>query len=140
MLDAFHGSYIPFHLLTRQFYELVKQRLTPGGAAIFNIHEGTLLHVSSIVTLRAVFQTVDLYRSGEGEVAVVVTPRPPASREALAARAVKLQELYGFRYGLPQLLLTRQDDLDVSKGVMLTDDFAPVNIYGAIRETRRRKK
>ncbi len=140
VVDAFHGGYIPFHLLTREFYDLVKQRLTPGGAAIFNIHEGTLLHLSAIVTLRAVFPAVHLYPSGEGEVAVVVTPRPAPSREALAERAAKMQERYGFRFALPQLLLARQDNLDVSKGVMLTDDFAPVNLYDAIRETRRRKK
>ncbi len=140
VVDAFHGGYIPFHLLTRQFYNLVKQRLTPGGAAIFNIHEGTLLHLSAIVTLRAVFQTVHLYPTGEGEVAVVVAPRPEPSREALAERAVKMQERYGFRFPLPQLLLARQENLDVSKGVLLTDDFAPVNLYDAIRETRRRKK
>ncbi len=140
VVDAFHGGYIPFHLLTREFYDLVKQRLTPGGAAIFNIHEGTLLHLSAIVTMRAVFPTVHLYPSGEGEVAVVVTPKPAPSREALAERAAKLQERYGFRFALPQLLLARQDNLDVSKGVMITDDFAPVNLYDAIRETRRRKK
>ena len=140
MIDAFHGGYIPFHLLTREFYDLVKLRLTPGGAAIFNIHEGTLLHLSAIVTLRAVFPTVHLYPSGEGEVAVVVTPKPAPSREALAERAAKMQERFGFRFALPQLLLARQDNLDVSKGVMLTDDFAPVNLYDAIRETRRRKK
>jgi len=140
VIDAFHGGYIPFHLLTREFYDLVKLRLTPGGAAIFNIHEGTLLHLSAIVTLRAVFPTVHLYPSGEGEVAVVVTPRPAPSQEALAERAAKMQERFGFRFALPKLLLARQDNLDVSKGVMLTDDFAPVNLYDAIRQTRRRKK
>ncbi len=140
VVDAFHGGYIPFHLLTREFYDLVKQRLTPGSAAIFNIHEGTLLHLSAIVTMRAMFPTVHLYPSGEGEVAVVVTPRLAPSREALAERAAKMQERYKFRFALPQLLLARQDNLDVSKGVMITDDFAPVNLYDAIRETRRRKK
>jgi hypothetical protein len=32
LLDAYRGGYVPFHLLTREFYTLVKQRLTPGGA------------------------------------------------------------------------------------------------------------
>ena len=90
--------------------------------------------------MRAIFPTVHLYPSGEGEVAVVVTPKPAPSREALAERAAKMQERYGFRFALPQLLLARQDNLDVSKGVMITDDFAPMNLYDAIRETRRRKK
>ena len=33
LLDAYRGGYVPFHLLTREFYTLVKQRLAPGGAA-----------------------------------------------------------------------------------------------------------
>ena len=35
---------MPFHLLTKEFYALVKQRLTPGGAAAFNVHDGTKLY------------------------------------------------------------------------------------------------
>ena len=140
VVDAFHGGYIPFHLLTREFYELVKQRLTPGGAAVFNIHDGTKLYVSAIVTLRAVFPTVHLYPSGEGEVAVVATPRPAPPREALAEHAAELQARYGFRFPLPGLLEARLENIDVSQGVMLTDDFAPVNLYDAIRDRKRRKK
>ena len=30
LLDAYRGGYVPFHLLTREFYALVKQRLAPG--------------------------------------------------------------------------------------------------------------
>src|SRR5262245_44789904 len=32
LLDAYRGGFVPFHLLTKEFYTLVKQRLTPGGA------------------------------------------------------------------------------------------------------------
>jgi spermidine synthase len=140
LVDAFHGGYIPFHLLTREFCELVKERLAPGGAAVFNIHDGTKLYVSAVLTLRAVFPTVHLYPSGEGEVAVVATPRPEPPREALAEHAGQLQTRYGFRFPLPRLLDQRMETLDVSRGVMLTDDFAPVNLYDAIRERKRRKK
>ena len=41
LLDAYRGGYVPFHLLTREFYALVKQRLAPGGAVAFNVHDGT---------------------------------------------------------------------------------------------------
>ena len=47
LVDAFHGGYVPFHLLTKEFYTLVKQRLAPGGAAAFNVHDGTKLYVST---------------------------------------------------------------------------------------------
>lgn len=33
VLDAYHGGYIPFHLTTREFLELVREHLSPGGAS-----------------------------------------------------------------------------------------------------------
>ena len=30
LVDAFHGGYVPFHLLTKEFYTLVKHTLAPG--------------------------------------------------------------------------------------------------------------
>ena len=80
LVDAFHGGYVPFHLLTKEFYTLVKQRLAPGGAAAFNVHDSTKLYASTLVTLRAVFPGVHLYPSGEGEVIVVVTAEAPPER------------------------------------------------------------
>ena len=140
LLDAFHGGYVPFHLLTKEFYALVKQRLKPNGAAAFNVHDGTKLYVSTIVTLQAVFPTVDLYPSGEGEVIMAVTPRPGQDRATLGARAAALQQQYGFRFPLLTLLARYQAKEDVSKGVLLTDDFAPADLYNALRETRSRRK
>jgi len=140
LLDAFHGGYVPFHLLTKEFYALVKARLKPNGAAAFNVHDGTKLYVSTIFTLQAVFPTVDLYPSGEGEVIMVVTPQPGPDRATLAAHAAALQQQYGFRFPLPTLLARYQAKEDVSSGVLLTDDFAPTDIYNALHETRRRKK
>ena len=57
LLDAYHGGYVPFHLLTKEFYTLVKQRLTPDGAAAFNVHDGTKLYASTLLTLAEVFPT-----------------------------------------------------------------------------------
>ena len=133
LVDAFHGGYVPFHLLTKEFYTLVKQHLAPGGAAAFNVHDGTKLYASTLLTLRAVFPGVHLYPSGEGEVIVVVTGEAPPETEALEARGKALQEKYGFRFPLPALLARRTDrDRTTQTGELLTDDFAPVNLYDTI--------
>ncbi len=140
LVDAFHGGYVPFHLLTREFYALVKQHLSAGGAAVFNVHDGTKLYASTLLTLRAVFQGVQLYPSGEGEVAVVVTAEPPPDAAALLARATAMQESRGFRFPLPALLARRAAKDDAREtGELLTDDFAPVNLYDTIGEKRRKK-
>ena len=51
LVDAFHGGYVPFHLLTKEFYTLLKARLVPGGAIAFNVHDGTKLYASTLLTL-----------------------------------------------------------------------------------------
>ena len=140
LVDAFHGGYVPFHLLTKEFYALLKQRLTPNGAAAFNVHDGTKLYASTLLTLASVFGSVHLYPSGEGEVIAIATAGPAPDVETLASRAATLQERHKFRFALPQLLERRSERKPAQKGELLTDDFSPVNLYDTIGERRGRKK
>ena len=82
LLDAYRGGYVPFHLLTREFYTLVKQRLAPGGAAAFNVHDGTKLYASTVRTLAEVFPALDLYPTGLGETIAVATLSPARQGDA----------------------------------------------------------
>jgi spermidine synthase len=129
LIDAYIGGSVPFHLMTKEFYTLLKRRLAPGGAAVFNIHEPNRLFAVSVRTLQTVFATVDLYYSGFGEVAIVASDAPRAV-EAIERRAAALQEKYGFRHSVPDLLAQRSE-LDPGAGEVLTDDFAPVDVYVA---------
>ncbi len=129
LIDAYIGGSVPFHLMTKEFYALLKRRLAPGGAAVFNIHEPSRLFTTSVRTLQSVFATVDLYRSGLGETAVVATD-VPRTDGALQRRAEELQAKYGFRFPLPELV-TQREAYDPGRGDVLTDDFAPVDVYVA---------
>lgn len=133
LLDAFRELGVPFHMLTREFYALLKEHLAPGGAVASNVVANTKLYLSTLVTLRAVFPTVDVYPArGEPNspqaIAVAVSgPRPTA--ESLVQRTHALQTGYHFRYPLPALISTRVTEL-YSKGAdVLTDDFAPADLY-----------
>ena len=139
LCDAFHGGYIPFHLLTKEFFRLVKRNLSPDGAVAVNIHEGTKLYVSTIMTMRSEFPSVHLYPTGEGEVIAIGTLKP-RERDWVVARAAELQEKYKFRFPLPALIAKPLDTIDTAQGVMLTDDFAPADLYNALRSTQRKKK
>ena len=140
LVDAYHGGYVPFHLLTKEFYALLKERVAPGGAVAFNVHDGTKLFASTVHTLRSVFDTVDLYPSGEGEVEIVAMPEKRSDAAQLGRRAEDMQAKYKFRFPLPKLLAQRNDKIDTSRAELLTDDFAPVNLYDEIgREQRKRK-
>jgi spermidine synthase len=120
-------------LLTREFYELIKQRLAPGGAVASNLAATTKLYVSSLVTFRAVFPTVDSYsdwkEAVEVQSIVVATASPRPSADELTQRAQALQAQHHFRYP-PEVFVGRRDaDEKADGGELLTDDFAPVNLY-----------
>jgi spermidine synthase len=142
LLDAYRGGYVPFHLLTREFYTLVKNRLTPGGAVAFNVHDGTKLYHSTVKTLSEVFPTLDLYPSGMGEVIATVSADPKFDRSVLATRAAALQQRYNFRYALPEVLKRRMPNplREANGGVTITDDFAPVNLYDSVDAPKPKRK
>lgn len=141
LLDAYRGGYVPFHLLTREFYALVKQRLAPGGAAAFNVHDTSKLYASTVRTLGEIFAGLDLYPTGVGEVIAVATASP-LDKGTLERRAAALQEQHGFRFPLPQTLQRRMSNprSQAETGDVITDDFAPADVYDVIgRDPRRRR-
>lgn len=138
MVDAFRGGYVPFHLLTREFYELLKARLTPGGVAVFNVHGGTRLFESTMKTLTTVFGHVETVPAA-GSIITVVRNGPPLSIYEATKRAEVRQARYKFRYDLRILLQSRQKIAIGPRARILTDDFAPVNLYESIKKSNEKK-
>ena len=139
MLDAFRGGYVPFHLLTREFYTIVKDRLTPSGVAVFNVNLGTKLAASTLATLRAVFANVDLYTNSGGNIIAVATAQPKPDDDVLMQKAAALQAKHNFRYSLTRLLHDRLDEPTPAGAPVLTDDFAPVHLFDAVKEQNKKR-
>jgi spermidine synthase len=133
LLDAYRELGVPFHLLTREFYTLVKERLAQGGAVASNITGNTKLYLSTLATLRAVFPMVDVYPDwkdeGGAQSIVVAAPGARPGKDALMRSAVALQERHHFRYPLTDFVNARVTDQSAEDSAVLTDDFAPVNLY-----------
>ena len=133
LLDAYRELGVPFHMLTREFYTLVKEHLAPGGAVASNVVTNTKLYLSTLVTLHAVFPTVDVYpawsQPNEAQAIAVAISAPRPAAERLMQRAIALQTVYRFRYPLPALVDKRVTDLDLRGADVLTDDFAPAELY-----------
>jgi hypothetical protein len=120
---------------------LAKRRLEPRGAAAFNVHDGSKLYASTIKTLGEVFAAVDLFPTGRGEV-IAVAAAAPVDRETLERRAAALQTQHGFRFSLPDMLRLRMDkpQSQAAGGDLITDDFAPADVYDVMGRDLRRKK
>lgn len=138
MIDAFRGGYVPFHLLTHEFYTLLASRLEPDGVAVLNLRAGTQLFDSSMVTLRRTFKTVEVYE-WSGNAIVLARLEPPMTPEQRLARAAERQAQYKFRYDL-RPLLKDEAQIALKEARLLTDDFAPVNLYDSIEGQRRPRR
>jgi hypothetical protein len=105
------------------------------------VHDGSKLYASTIKTLGEVFAALDLYPSGRGEVIAVATAAP-AEAQTLERRAAALQKQHGFRFSLPDILRWRMDksQSQTAGGDVITDDFAPADVYDVMGRNLRRKK
>jgi predicted membrane-bound spermidine synthase len=138
MLDAYRGPFVPFHLTTKEFYQLVKTRLRPGGVAVQNIDPTTLLFDSTLATMRTVFANVDVYQAS-GNVVLVGYDGPKLTDAQLAARAAGRQAQYHFRYDLTALVRTRNSAVPANPhATVLTDNFAPVEMLNTIKRNNAR--
>lgn len=141
MLDAYvqsrYGSALPYHLVTKEFFELVKGRLTTNGVVVFNCM-GTLSGwhadlVGSIYgTLRSVFPQVYLFPATDSLNVVLVATRSSEelTLEQLRGRAAQLVRHGRVRLpGFSQRVLTFRSDPppNLRNCPVLVDDYAPVD-------------
>jgi spermidine synthase len=131
LIDAYRGPFVPFHLLTSEFYRLVAERLAPGGVAVQNVEPSTMLFDSAVATIRSAFDHV-VFLAGEGNVVILAYNGPEKDEAALQKIAAERQAQYRFRYDLTEMLKRRFVPRFNQKTEPLTDDFAPVEYLKAI--------
>jgi spermidine synthase len=144
VLDAFSGSYIPFHMMTKEFYQLVRDHLAPHGVVAINILPSVKLYDSNVRTLKLVFDNLDFFDSGDptvDETNVIVFGRSDAaSEDQQRQQAAAAQQRYKFHFDLSQLIAARRIPAPkAANGEVFTDDFAPVNVYDALGRRYRRQ-
>src|SRR5579862_9276364 len=143
LIDAYRGPFVPFHLLTKEFYELVKAHLTEGGVVAQNVEPTTMLFDAAVKTIHSVFPQEDFYLA-EGNVVTVAYDGPPQPPDALEKSASDRDSAYHLRYSLAQMLTQRRrlpPDIGTTidpNAKVLTDDFAPVEALKAIENHNRK--
>jgi spermidine synthase len=123
-VDAYRQPYIPFYLATREFFELARDRLRPGGVLLVNVgHPERSNRLEQVLgaTLGAVFETV-LRDPSEPTNTVLLATRGAASGLRLGAAAATLPAaLRPLALATAARLATR-----LPGGRVYTDDVAPV--------------
>ena len=124
VVDAYRQPYIPFYLATREFFELVRDRLAPGGSVVINVgHAPGNDDLERIIgrTMAAEFEAV-LRDPVEDSNTLLVASEAPASAEHMLRAIPKLPR------GLQALAATEAGRLGprLPGGEVYTDDRAPV--------------
>ncbi|MGR3494058.1 fused MFS/spermidine synthase [Citreimonas sp.] len=127
--DAFTDVVVPVHLVTQEFFRLAADRLAPGGSFLINVidHEDRLRALASIVaTMRTVFPVVEVWTQqvqplpGQRMVFVVVGGDSRTEVDAFTVPAPD-QTRFG---ALGDAFV---DQLVEARGLVLTDDYAPID-------------
>lgn len=141
ILDAYFAESIPFHLTTKEFYALVKARLTPGGAVVSNLL-GQLRGPRSSL-FRAMYRTHGEVFRGLYPFAVAYHPDDDAamirnimlvataegglSRAEILSRARQTAGRVRFPRFLSYAADHYGEPITVDDVPVLTDDYAPVD-------------
>jgi spermidine synthase len=123
-LDTYRQPYIPFYLATKEFFELVRDRLAPGGVAVVNVgHPEQSDELEKVLgrTMAEAFSTV-LRAPIADENTLLVASTSPGSPARLRRAALELPADVG-RIATAQ---ARRLERRLPGGEVFTDDRAPV--------------
>lgn len=124
--DAYRQPYIPFHLATREFFDLALKHLNSGGVVVINVgrtaSDFRLVDVLA-ATMDQVFDTVFILDVPGDSNSLVIGTEQETSLESLHARLDSISNSWLFE--LAERSRGRVRDFQ-GQGLVLTDDRAPV--------------
>jgi spermidine synthase len=139
-LDTFFEDGIPFHLTTREFLELVHDRLEPGGVVVTNTigtmsGEGSKLFRAIYRTYRSVFPTVVVHPvhtdEAPGEPINLIIVATDGAEPAKPVLLDRWRDVRARSRTAPDLTSAIEGRVDGGIGVgdvpLLTDDYAPTD-------------
>ena len=127
--DAFTDIAVPAHLVTREFFELVRSRLEPGGAYLMNVidFEDRLDALGAVTrTLAEVFPTVEIWTErkapapGERLVFVLVAADAETPLSQIRVPSPAQTDFAAMSPGFVADLIAESD-------LILTDNYAPID-------------
>ncbi len=130
MLDAFTGGTIPYHLMTKEFFQECRDILAPDGALVANLRIDWLIYQYQRRTLASVFPGQYAFGGASGSEIVVALPSEKRiTGEQLVEAATSLQEQRKLSFDV--ISVAKQYDMGPgfsSEGMIFTDAHVPANI------------
>jgi spermidine synthase len=130
-IDAYRPPYIPWHMTTQEFFELVDQKLTDNGSLAINVGrapDDRRLIDGLVATLKTVFPSVYVMDIPNTFNSMIYATRQPTSIENLYQNYLENQtaeELPDLLARVLERMVVYQQPLP-SAGTIFTDDRAPI--------------
>jgi spermidine synthase len=140
ILDAFVGDGSPSHLMSREAFEAVRRVLKPDGALVINTFvdfdsPGDYMGASLYKTLSAVFPSVRVHGARGSNTLFVASGRSPLTvlhqPDFSAVHPAAVSEVRAAFAG--------SWEPDLAQGIVLTDDYNPVEYYDAANREKYRR-
>lgn len=134
-LDAYQNEYIPFHLTTLEFLQEVKNKLNGDGVVVSNVlsEYRNKFFDSMVVTYRKVFPHVYIFKGHRSRNFIFVATMSSKIKyqENVIADALKIKRYMRMDIDFETIGKTYDYSsvYDRKSAKILTDDFAPVNLY-----------
>lgn len=129
VLDAFRKSKVPFHLTTREFFQLVHQKTDQNGVVVSNVIStasgpGSKFAKSYYRTMDTEFESLYYFPTRDTSYAqnieIIASKNPRISQEQLLERNSE------FAYRNLSSEIKNMEEIDTEGAQILTDDYAPV--------------
>jgi len=133
-LDAYQNDYIPFHLTTVEFLKEIKKKLSPDGVVVANVTSPfrNKRFYAMINTYKEVFPHLYMFKGikSNNYIFIATADAEKIEGKTVTKRAREIQEARNFDYDLDKVALHFAYYTEFKwRSDILTDDFAPVNIY-----------
>ncbi|HIG28235.1 MAG TPA: hypothetical protein EYQ50_10705 [Verrucomicrobiales bacterium] len=141
LMDAYssnrYGSFIPYHLVTQEFFKIVKEHLSENGVVAYNVIgtlKGSRAGILGAVykTMKSVFPQVYLFPATKLQNVVMVATMNPDNYDSERVRQAasrlmrqKKSNLPGFQTRLQSFMNTPPPAAE--RSLILIDDFSPVD-------------
>ncbi|MGW8142924.1 MAG: spermidine synthase [Anaerolineales bacterium] len=131
VLDAYRPPYIPWHLATREYFQIVHDRLTDEGAVGINVGRAPgdrRLIDALVVTLKEVFPSVYVMDVPETFNSIIYATKQPTNEENLFVNLFELTENPDVHPLLIEAMKVTALNMQPvpESGVIFTDDLAPI--------------
>ena len=140
ILDAFLGDSCPSHLMTREAFGGARRTLKPEGVLVINTFADVdgrddFFGASLYKTLTNVFTSVRIHAGRNGNTLYVASAKPGLS----IVNPPDFSQVYAGCLGLVKDAFAHLREPDPTHGIVLTDDYNPVEFYDAAKRENLRR-